>query len=427
MIDPALIRTQPEIVAAALKKRGIIFDTEKFQAQEALRKACQVKTQELQSQRNSLSKRIGIAKSKGEDVSAILTEVEGVTQGLGQAELELSELLIKQTYEYALLPNIVHESVPIGEDETGNVEVRRWGQPREFDFAVKDHVDLGTPSKAIDFEAASSMSGARFVVLRGEIARLHRALAQFMLDVHTQEHGYTETMVPYLVEDHAVYGVGQLPKMAGDMFHLEGEPSRYLIPTAEVSLTNLVRDTILAYDELPLKFVSHSPCFRSEAGSHGKDTRGMIRQHQFEKVELVQIVSPETSYAALESLTKHAETILQRLELPYRVMALCSGDIGFAAAKTYDLEVWLPSQQKYREISSCSNTESFQARRLQARYRSSPQAKPELVHTLNGSGLAVGRTLVAVLENYQDKNGNITVPTVLHPYLGDLKVIKLSI
>lgn len=427
MIDPNLLRTQLEVVVANLAKRGNVLDTAKFKAMEESRKSLQMKTQQLQSQRNAISKAIGQAKAKKEDASHLMKEVEGVTAELAITEKEFEVVHKEQTEFMAYLPNLIHDSVPVGSDETANVEVRKWGEPKTFDFVPKDHVDLTEKSRAIDFDIASQMSGARFSVLRGEVAKLHRALAQFMLTVHTTEHGYQEMYVPYLVEREALYGVGQLPKFEQDLFHLKGERSLCLIPTAEVSLTNLVRDTILNAAELPLKFVSHTPCFRSEAGSYGKDTRGMIRQHQFEKVELVQIVTPESSYEALEQLTKHAETILQRLELPYRVMSLCSGDIGNAAAKTYDLEVWLPSQQKYREISSCSNTESYQARRLQARYRKTAEAKPELVHTLNGSGLAVGRTLVAVLENYQDQQGNVVVPKALQPYMGDTKVIQLAV
>lgn len=427
MIDPNVIRTQLAEVVANLAKRGTVFDVAKFTSLEESRKALQMKTQALQSQRNSLSKAIGIAKGKKEDTTALMQQVEGVTAELATTEKAFEEVHKEQTEFLAYLPNLIHDSVPVGFDETANVEVRKWGEPKTLDFVPKDHVDLTAPTLGIDFDAASKMSGARFAVLRGEIAKLHRALAQFMLTVHTTEHGYQEMYVPYLVEREALYGVGQLPKFEQDLFHLKGERSLCLIPTAEVSLTNLVRDSILKAEDLPLKFVSHTPCFRSEAGSYGKDTRGMIRQHQFDKVELVQIVTPESSYEALEALTNHAETILQRLELPYRVMALCSGDIGGQAAKTYDLEVWLPSQQKYREISSCSNTETYQARRLQARYRPNAGAKPELVHTLNGSGLAVGRTLVAVLENYQDAEGNVHVPKALYPFMGETRIIQLAV
>lgn len=427
MIDPNALRNNLEQVVANLAKRGFKVDIERLRDLEEKRKEFQVKMQQLQNRRNTLSKEIGQAKAKKNEQEAkiLLEEVEKVAVDLDVIEKEFAKIQEEQNGYLATVPNLLHESVPEGKDETANVEVRRWGTPKTFDFTPKDHVDLTQSSKRIDFEASAKMSGSRFVVLRGQIAKLHRALAQFMLMIHTQEHGYEEMYVPYLVEEQALYGVGQLPKFYDDLFHLKGEKALALIPTAEVSLTNLVRDSILGADELPMKFVSHTPCFRSEAGSYGKDTKGMIRQHQFDKVELVHIVSPENSYAALEELTRHAETILQRLELPYRVMALCSGDIGFAAAKTYDLEVWLPSQQKYREISSCSNTESFQARRLQARFRPTTNAKPELVHTLNGSGLAVGRTLIAVLENYQDKEGNIHVPQALYPFMGDTKIIKL--
>lgn len=427
MIDPNLIRTHLAEVVANLAKRGTQFDVAKFTSLEESRKALQMKTQALQSQRNSLSKAIGVAKGKKEDTTSLMQQVEGVTAELATTEKAFEAVHKEQTEFLAYLPNLIHDSVPVGLDETANVEVRKWGEPKALNFVPKDHVDLTAPTLGIDFDAASKMSGARFAVLRGEIAKLHRALAQFMLTVHTTEHGYQEMYVPYLVEREALYGVGQLPKFEQDLFHLKGERSLCLIPTAEVSLTNLVRDSILKAEDLPLKFVSHTPCFRSEAGSYGKDTRGMIRQHQFDKVELVQIVTPESSYEALEALTKHAETVLQRLELPYRVIALCSGDIGSQSSKTYDLEVWLPSQQKYREISSCSNTESYQARRLQARYRPSASAKPELVHTLNGSGLAVGRTLVAVLENYQDEEGNVHVPKALYPYMGETRIIQLAV
>lgn len=426
MIDPNLLRHQLDLVATNLEKRGFVLDKESLQSLEERRKGLQVKLQELQSKRNVLSKSIGQSKAKGEDITYVLEEAEKATQDLTQLQATCDQTIEEQQVAWSYLPNMIHESVPIGKDENANVEVRRWGTIPTFSFTPKDHVDLTDSSRAIDFQSATNISGSRFVVLRKEVAKLHRALAQFMLDTHINEHGYQEAYVPYLVELKALYGVGQLPKFYEDLFHIKGERELCLIPTAEVSLTNLVRETILSADELPLKFVSHTPCFRSEAGSYGKDTRGMIRQHQFDKVELVQIVAPEKSYEALEELTSHAEKILQRLKLPYRVMALCSGDIGFAAAKTYDLEVWLPSQDKYREISSCSNTEAFQARRIQARYRSGPQAKPELVHTLNGSGLAVGRTLVAVLENYQDEKGNITVPEVLKPYMGGLERIQLN-
>lgn len=425
MIDPNLLRHDLDRVAGILEKRGFKVDKSSLTALEETRKGLQVKLQELQNKRNVLSKAIGQAKAKGEDIAYILEEAEKAAQDLEEMQAACEKAVEEQQIAWSYLPNLLHESVPLGKDETHNVEIRRWGEIPHFSFTPKDHVDLTEKSRTIDFEAAAKLSGSRFMVLQKGVARLHRALAQFMLDIHTNEHGYQETYVPYLVEQKALYGVGQLPKFYEDLFHIKGERELCLIPTAEVSLTNLVRESILSAEDLPLKFVSHTPCFRSEAGSYGKDTRGMIRQHQFDKVELVQIVAPEKSYEALEELTSHAEKILQRLNLPYRVIALCSGDIGFAAAKTYDLEVWLPSQQKYREISSCSNTEAFQARRIQARYRSDPKAKPELLHTLNGSGLAVGRTLVAVLENYQNSDGNITVPDALKPYMGGIEIITL--
>ncbi len=427
MIDPNVLRNQLEEVVANLAKRGVKIDIEKLRSLEEQRKEYQVKTQTLQSKRNTLSKEIGQAKAKKNEQEAnlLLEQVAGVGVDLEEIEKQFTNIHEELNAYLATLPNLVHDSVPVGKDESENVEVRRWGTPKTFDFTPLDHVDLTAKSTKIDFEASAKMSGSRFVVLKGEVAKLHRALAQFMLHLHTNEHGYEEMYVPYLVESQALFGVGQLPKFYDDLFHIKGDKELTLIPTAEVSLTNLVRDSIIPAEKLPLKFVSHTPCFRSEAGSYGKDTKGMIRQHQFDKVELVQIVSPETSYQALEELTKHAETILQKLNLPYRVVALCTGDIGFQSTKTYDLEVWLPSQQKYREISSCSNTESFQARRLQARFRAA-NGKPELVHTLNGSGLAVGRTLIAVLENYQDKDGNVHVPEALHPFMGATRVIKLS-
>ena len=426
MIDPNLLRTQLELVIENLAKRGVKLDAVKFAALEESRKSLQVKTQELQHKRNALSKAIGQAKAKKEDVAPIMAEVETVTVDLQQIESHFESVLEQQTQDIAVLPNLIHESVPIGKSEEDNKEISKWGEPKKFDFTPKDHVDLTVKSRKMDFEAASKMSGSRFVVLRNEIAKLNRALAQFMLDIHINEHGYQEVNVPILVEPHALFGTGQLPKFEDDLFHCKGDRHLSLIPTSEVSVTNLVRESILSADELPMKLVCHSPCFRSEAGSYGKDTKGMIRQHQFEKVELVHIVKPEDSYDALESLVQHAETILQRLNLPYRKVLLCSADIGFAAAKTYDLEVWLPSQNKYREISSCSNTESFQARRMQARYKPDPKSKPELVHTLNGSGLAIGRTLVAILENYQDKDGNVTVPEALQPYMGKVTKIVLN-
>lgn len=423
MLDPQLLRSALDRVAHQLARRGINLDTQQLARYEARRKAAQVQTQTLQNERNSRSKAIGHAKAAGEDIAPLLASVADLGAQLQTAERELET--IQQEYEDLLLriPNIPHVSVPDGRDERDNVEVRRWGRIPTFDFIPRDHVDLGAGLGLMDFAAAAKISGARFTVLYGDLARLQRALTQFMLDIHTREHGYREVYVPYLVNASSLQGTGQLPKFAQDLFAMSGEPGYYLIPTAEVPVTNIVRDEILAGTRLPLRFVCHTPCFRSEAGSYGKDTRGMIRQHQFEKVELVQIVAPSDSYAALESLTGHAETILQGLELPYRVVALCAGDMGFAAAKTYDIEVWLPAQNTYREISSCSNFEDFQARRLKARWRDPATGKPELVHTLNGSGLAVGRTLVALLENHQDCDGNIRVPTALRPYLGGQALI----
>ena len=375
--------------------------------------------QQFQSERNAKSRAIGVAKSKGEGTARLMQEVADIGAALKQAETELDQIQ-NDINEIALgIPNIPHASVPDGKDEGDNKEIRRWGQPRQFDFTPKDHVDLGAALGMMDFDAATKITGTRFVVMSGALARLHRALIQFMLDLHTREHGYTETYAPYLVNADSLRGTGQLPKFEQDLFALSGEPRYYLIPTAEVPVTNIVRDVIVDADYMPRKYVCHTPCFRSEAGSYGKDTRGMIRQHQFEKVELVQVVRPQDSYQALEELTAHAETVLQRLELPYRVVTLCTGDMGFAAAKTYDIEVWLPGQNKYREISSCSNFGDFQARRMQARWRNPETGKPELLHTLNGSGLAVGRTLVAILENYQEQDGSITLPAVLRPYLGD--------
>lgn len=427
MIDIQLLRTQLEHVTARLATRGVSFDAAAFQVLEDERKKLQTLTQELQAKRNSLSKQIGMLKGKGEDASAVLAEVAGLGDELKANEDALAVLLEKFNAFVAVIPNLPHESVPEGRDETANVEVSRWGTPKQFDFPVKDHVELGETLGTLDFETAVKIAGSRFSVMKGGMARLHRALAQFMLNTHTGEHGYTEVYVPYLVNADSMFGTGQLPKFEEDLFKVPRSDGShlYLIPTAEVPVTNIVRDEILPAESLPLKFVCHTPCFRSEAGSYGRDTRGMIRQHQFDKVEIVQIVHPEKSWEALEELTGQAEAILQKLELPYRKMALCSGDMGFSAAKTYDLEVWLPAQNTYREISSCSNFESFQARRMQARFRNDKN-KPELVHTLNGSGLAVGRTLVAVLENYQNADGSITVPTVLRPYMGGLEVIKAA-
>jgi len=423
MIDPKLLRANLNDVAHQLARRGYRLDTPALATLEEKRKKVQVIAQQFQSERNAKSKAIGAAKSKGEDTSRLMQEVAQIGVAQKQAETELEQIQ-NDLIEIALgIPNIPHASVPDGKDENDNREVRRWGEPKKFDFTPKDHVDLGAVLGMMDFDTAAKIAGARFVVMSGALARLHRALIQFMLDLHTREHGYTETYVPYLVNADSLRGTGQLPKFEQDLFALSGEQRYYLIPTAEVPVTNIVRDVIVDAGYMPRKYVCHTPCFRSEAGSYGKDTRGMIRQHQFEKVELVQVVRPPDSYQVLEELTGHAETVLQRLELPYRVVALCTGDIGFAAAKTYDIEVWLPGQQKYREISSCSNFEDFQARRMQARWRNPQTGKPELVHTLNGSALAVGRTLVAIMENYQDDTGAIRVPRALQPYMGGTEKI----
>jgi seryl-tRNA synthetase len=423
MLDPRLIRNQLDETAARLAARGFKLDTARIAALETERKEVQVRTQALQNERNTRSKAIGKAKAAGEDIAPLMAAVADLGEQLKQGEARLEALQAELNDVLLGVPNIPHSSVPAGKDENDNLEVRRWGEPRSFDFTPKDHVDVGDSLGLLDFETAAKIAGARFAVMSGALARLHRALIHFMLDLHTGEHGYTETYVPYLVNSDSLLGTGQLPKFEADLFKMDGEQNYYLIPTAEVPVTNIVRDVIVEADVMPRRFVAHTPCFRSEAGSYGKDTRGMIRQHQFEKVELVQVVRPEDSYAALEQLTGHAETVLQRLGLPYRVMALCAGDIGFSAAKTYDLEVWLPGQQKYREISSCSNFEDFQARRLQARWRNPATGKPELVHTLNGSGLAVGRTLVAIMENYQEVDGRVRVPEVLHSYMGGVSVI----
>jgi len=423
MLDPRLLRSEPSLVAGQLARRGVALDGDRYAALEARRKALQVETQELQSERNRRSKAIGKAKAAGADPEPLLAEVADLGDRLKGAQAQLAAVQ-EALRGFALgLPNLPHESVPDGAGEDDNREERRWGEPRVFDFTPRDHVDLGVPGGEMDFDAAARLAGARFVVLSGLLARLHRALIQFMLDTHTTEHGYTEVAVPYLVNAESLYGTGQLPKFEADLFKVPGEKDLFLIPTAEVPVTNLVRDRIVEAGSLPCKWVAHTPCFRSEAGSYGKDTRGMIRQHQFEKVELVQAVRPGDSWAALEALTGHAEVILQRLGLPYRVVTLCTGDLGFSAAKTYDLEVWLPGQQRYREISSCSNFGDFQARRMQARWRNPETGKPELLHTLNGSGLAVGRTLVAVLENYQEADGSIRVPEVLRGYLDGLEVL----
>ena len=423
MIDPKLLRSDPAAVAQNLARRGVLLDVAAFTALDEKRKHWQIETDRLRATRNAAAKKVGMAKAAGQDTAALIAEGDALTSALQQADQELAVVQGGLDAWQLELPNLLHESVPDGRDETANVEVRRWGTLRAFDFKPQDHVQVGE-RLGLDFEAAARISGARFVVMRGELARLHRALAQFMLDLHTRTHGYTEAYVPYLVARATLIGTGQLPKLEEDLFAIKGDPGLYLIPTAEVSLTNLVREQILPAEKLPLKLVAHTPSFRSEAGSHGKDTRGMIRQHQFDKVELVQIVRPADSYATLEKLTSHAEEVLKRLELPYRVIALCAGDVGFGSAKTYDLEVWLPSQGHYREISSCSNCEAFQARRMQARWRNPDTGKPEPVHTLNGSGVAVGRALVAVLENYQNADGSVSVPEVLKPYMGGVERLE---
>jgi seryl-tRNA synthetase len=452
VIDPKLLRSDPEAVARNLARRGYALDVEGLKALEEKRKPYQVEADRLRAERNANAKAVGMAKGRGADVAPLIAKGEQLTRDLARAEQDLSAVQAELEQWQLSLPNLLHESVPDGRDETGNMEVRRWGEPRRFGFKPRDHVEIGERLGGLDFEAAARISGARFVVMKSQVARLHRALAQFMLDLHTGEHGYTEVYAPYLVQKQALLGTGQLPKFEQDLFAvrsggeqksrlLPGAPQPadsvetaagqfrpvdegfYLIPTAEVPVTNLVREQIIPAEQLPLKFVCHTPCFRSEAGAAGKDTRGMIRNHQFDKVELVQIVRPADSYAALEQLTANAEEVLRRLELPYRTVALCAGDIGFGSAKTYDLEAWLPAQEKYREISSCSNFEAFQARRMQARWRNPDGGKPEPLHTLNGSGLAVGRTLVAVLENYQQEDGSVAVPQVLRPYMGGREVL----
>ena len=424
MLDIQALRNDLDGVVGLLKKRGFEFDSASFSALEQERKTVQTRTQDLQAKRNNASKQIGFAKSKGEDVSAIMAEVAGLADQLKADETRLAELQTQLQNLLLNVPNLPHTTVPEGKSETDNVEVRKVGMPRTFDFEIKDHTDVGAPL-GLDFDTGIKLSGARFTFMRGHIAKLHRALSQFMLDTQAQ-HGYEECYTPYLVNAETLTGTGQLPKFEEDLFSLNHNDSKlYLIPTSEVTLTNTVRDEIVPLESLPIKLTAHTPCFRSEAGSYGRDTKGMIRQHQFDKVEMVQIVHPETSYAALEEMVGHAENILKALDLPYRVVSLCVGDMGFGAAKTYDLEVWLPAQNTYREISSVSNCEAFQARRLQARFRNE-QGKPELVHTLNGSGLAVGRTLVAVLENYQNADGSVTVPDVLRPYMNNLAVIKAS-
>jgi seryl-tRNA synthetase len=437
MLDTTLLRKDLNAVVAALEKRKkpqLFLDVDKFISLDAERKTIQVRTEELQSKRNTLSKSIGMLKAKGENTDAVMAEVATYKAELEAGELRTGSIVADLNAMMMTLPNLPHDTVAVGAGEDGNVEVRKWGTVRKFDFEVKDHVDVGTPL-GLDADTGAKLSGTRFTLMRGHIARMHRALAQFMLDVQTTEHGYTECYTPYVVNSDTLRGTGQLPKFEEDLFAVkkggqeasdkDGGEALYLIPTSEVTLTNTVRDTLLAEADLPIKLTAHSPCFRSEAGSYGRDTRGMIRQHQFDKVEMVQIVHPDTSYQALEEMTGHAEAILQKLNLPYRVMALCTGDMGFTAAKTYDLEVWLPAQNAYREISSCSNCEAFQARRMQARFKNA-QGKNELVHTLNGSGLAVGRTLVAVLENYQNPDGSVTVPEALRPYMAGLALIPAA-
>ena len=422
MIDPRLFRSELEQVTAQLQRRNFNFDTVAYQALEDRRKEVQVKTQDLQNERNTRSKAVGQAKAKGEDIQPLLDEMQDLGEQLKQAEVELDSLQTQLQNIQEAVPNLLDEAVPAGRSDADNLEVSRWGEIPEFDFTAKDHVDLGEPL-GMSFDLGAKIASARFVVLTGKLASLQRAIIQFMLNTHINEHGYTETYAPYLVNAASLRGTGQLPKFEEDLFKVTHDPDFYLIPTAEVPVTNIVRDVIVDAKQIPLKFVCHTPCFRSEAGAYGSDVRGMIRQHQFEKVELAQITTPAQSAAAHEELTGHAENILKKLKLPYRKVLLCAGDTGFSSAKTYDLEVWLPGQQKYREISSCSNFKDFQARRLQARWRNPETGKPELVHTLNGSGLAAGRTLIAVLENYQNQDGSITVPDVLRPYLGGLEVI----
>ena len=425
MLDAKLLRSDPDAVARNLARRGFVLDVARFRALEERRKAAQVAADEVRGARNAHAKTVGKAKAQGQDIASLVAEGEALARRLEALEAEQTAVQAEFDEVVLGLPNTLHESVPDGRDETANVELRRWGSPREFSFTPLDHVAIGEKLGLIDFEAAGRISGARFVVLKGGVARLHRALIQYMLDTHTSRHGYTEVYAPYLVARPALVGTGQLPKFEADLFRVaSGDQELFLIPTAEVPVTNLVRESILEASTLPRRYVAHTPCFRSEAGSYGKDTRGIIRQHQFEKVELVQIVRPEDSYAALEELTGHAERVLQGLGLPYRVVALCAGDVSFGSAKTYDLEVWLPGQQTYREISSCSNCEAFQARRMQARWRNPSAGKPEPVHTLNGSGVAVGRALVAVLENYQQADGSVVVPEALRPYMGGAELIR---
>ncbi len=424
MIDPKLLRSEPDLVASNLARRGFVLDVGEFSAFEEQRKQLQVEADRLRNERNTQAKAVGKAKAVGQDIAPLLARAESLGGELQAIEARLADIQKRLDQVLLGLPNLLHSSVPEGRDESANLELRRWGEPRQLDFKPRDHVALGEALGGLDFEIAGKISGARFAVLSGELARLHRALTQFMLDLHTSQHGYHEVYVPYLVNAQTLTGTGQLPKFEQDLFAVRGESGLYLIPTAEVPVTNLVRDSILEPGQLPLRYAAHTPCFRSEAGSYGKDTRGMLRQHQFEKVELVQIVKPQDSYAALEELTGHAEKVLQQLELPYRVVALCAGDVGFASAKTYDLEVWLPGQDRYREISSCSNCESFQARRMQARWRNPDTGKPEPVHTLNGSGVAVGRALIAVMENFQRADGSIGIPAALRPYLAGADQLK---
>jgi seryl-tRNA synthetase len=426
VIDVKLLRSDPDAVARNLARRGFVLDVPALKALDERRKQVQIEADRIRSERNAHAKAVGMAKGRGEDIAPLIAKGEELTRALAGIEQQQADVTVEFDRWLAGLPNLLHDSVPDGKEETANVEVRRSGEPRKLDFEPKDHVALGEKLGGLDFEAAARISGARFVVMRSGIARLHRALGQFMLDLHTREHGYTEVYVPYLVQPQALFGTGQLPKFKHDLFAVEGEGDFHLIPTAEVPVTNLVRDQIIAAEQLPLTFVAHTPCFRSEAGAAGKDTRGMIRQHQFDKVEIVHVVRPADSYAALETLTAHAEEVLKRLELPYRVVALCAGDVGNGSAKTYDLEVWLPGQNRYREISSCSNYEAYQARRMQARWRNPETGKPEPVHTLNGSGLAVGRTLIAVMENYQQADGSVAIPAVLKPYMGGLERIAAS-
>ena len=423
MIDPKLLRQSAAEVAANLARRGFEFDADAYLALEERRKALQVETEQLQSERNASAKSIGKAKAQGEDIQPLLAAVKDLGERLEASENALQELQVQLRDIELGLPNLLSDDVPTGGSEEDNTEVRRWGEPPQLGFEARDHIELGESLGQLDFESASKISGARFAVMKGQLARLQRALIQFMLDTHTGEHGYTEAYVPYLVKPPALLGTGQLPKFEEDQFKTTDDPPFYLIPTAEVPVTNLASDVIFDADELPIRYVAHTPCFRSEAGSHGQDTRGMIRQHQFEKVELVQFVAPDASMAALDELTGHAEVILQRLELPYRVVVLCSGDIGFGSTKTYDIEVWLPGQDRYREISSCSNYNDFQARRMKARRRNPDTGKPELIHTLNGSGVAAGRALIAVMENYQQEDGSIRVPDVLRPYMGGIEVV----